>query len=969
MMRINQEEEHYIGRVRPAFHGRVKIGFAKDGRITALDLYWLADNGPYEQQHDCGTGARMASLIYQPPAMRFRGMSMVTNTNPTGSQSQPGGMNAVAIIEPVLSKAARQLGIDQVQMRRINAPEGQAPVGPAGANGRRGTVTSAFVKEALNRGAELFDWEGRKARPKERVGSKVRGIGVAVSPYIAGSVGFDGLFVIKPDGRLAIQSGVGNLGTHSVIDVHRVVAEILDVPWEKCDITWGNTAKHLPWTCISGGSQTIHAMTRAAHAAAMDAKTKLQEIAAKDLGGSPSDYDVANERVFRKGGGRGMSLADAAKRAIALGGKYDGHEVPKDVNPFTKASAAALAGQGLMAVARDAYPRNGQTHSYVASFAEVEVDVETGQYVITDFLAVVDVGTVINPRSLGGQVLGRSMLGISHTIGQNRVRPALRRAAGDALLPEPPAVDSRCAAAHALGGAEHPGSRDAGRRARHRRAAGRQRVRVDSQRALGCARRQRVPPRASDAGHDPDVARRGASRNRGVDSSYIGEGARTGLLRVFESSWLHFDESRYMSKYLIVFSLVIAALTIEHTPGLRAAGGPPSLAPRASASQGPAAAQPARPLLQQYCVTCHNDRLKTGELDPDRRRRDQRAAACRGAREGRPQAAERQMPPEGRRGPTPRRSTRSSPRSKRALDRRRGRGSQSRPGRLAPAEPRPSTSTSSTICWRSTSTAPSCCRATWPGSASTTTPTCCRSRPALMSRYIAAATKISRLAVASPDNRPITQVYKVGFENAQDARMGEDLPFATHGGLAVRHAFPLDGEYVFTLRLKRNGTVSTIDGIEEDEHEIELRIDHALVKRFTIGGKFKGPDPGVLIAVPEDDVEGQKLHDYRMNADKELEVRVPIKAGTRLVSAAFTDTAPAPSSERRSRGRSVWRERRQLAGRRHALHLRAVRRQGREDTPSRRRIFTCRPAAQSQRRGACARKISPRWRGAPTAGR
>ena len=170
MMRINQEEEHYIGRVRPAFHGRVKIGFAKNGRITALDLYWLADNGPYEQQHDCGTGARMASLIYQPPAMRFRGMSMVTNTNPTGSQSQPGGMNAVAIIEPVLAKAARQLGIDQVEMRRINAPAGQAPLGPAGPNGRRGTVTSAFVKEALDRGAELFEWEQRKARSRERTG-------------------------------------------------------------------------------------------------------------------------------------------------------------------------------------------------------------------------------------------------------------------------------------------------------------------------------------------------------------------------------------------------------------------------------------------------------------------------------------------------------------------------------------------------------------------------------------------------------------------------------------------------------------------------------------------------------------------------------------------------------------------------------------------------------------------------------
>ena len=145
---------HYIGRVRPAFHGRVKIGFAKNGRIKAMDLYWLADNGPYEQQHDCGTGARMASLIYQPEAMRFRGMSVVTNTNPTGSQSQPGGMNAVAIIEPILSKAARQLKLDHVDLHRINAPAGKALMGPANPKGQRGYVTSAFLKEALDKGAE-----------------------------------------------------------------------------------------------------------------------------------------------------------------------------------------------------------------------------------------------------------------------------------------------------------------------------------------------------------------------------------------------------------------------------------------------------------------------------------------------------------------------------------------------------------------------------------------------------------------------------------------------------------------------------------------------------------------------------------------------------------------------------------------------------------------------------------------------
>src|SRR5204863_3635304 len=88
---------------------------------------------------------------------------------------------------------------------------------------------------------------------------------------------------------------------------------------------------------------------------------------------------------------------------------------------FTVASAQALSGQGLMAVARDTMPRDGATHSYVAGFAEVEVDLETGVYKIVDFLAVADVGTVIHPRALGGQILGRSMLGIGHALGQKWV--------------------------------------------------------------------------------------------------------------------------------------------------------------------------------------------------------------------------------------------------------------------------------------------------------------------------------------------------------------------------------------------------------------------------------------------------------------------------------------------------------------------------------------------------------------------
>jgi xanthine dehydrogenase molybdenum-binding subunit len=362
----------------------------------------------------------MVSLMYQPPAMRWRGITVLTNTPPRSAQSQPGGFQGITIMEQVLAKASRKLGVDQVAIHRVNAPIGKAPIGPPGRDGKRLYVTSAYVQEALDRGAEMFQWEKRKALPK-RSGAKARGFGVAMSCFVGGSVGFDGLCILKPDGKLYIQSGIGNLGTGSVSDCHRVTAEILGVPWEKCVLTWGSTARNLPWSCPSGGSQTTHAHTRAAYAVAMDAKEKLQQIAAKDLGGKPEDYELANERVFRKGGGAGMSLAQAAKRAIELGGMYDGHELPKGINKMTAASAQAFAGQGLVALAKDTLKHDGQTHSYVAGFAEVEVDLETGKYRILDYLGVADVGTIVHPAALGGQILGRSMLGIGHAIGQKWV--------------------------------------------------------------------------------------------------------------------------------------------------------------------------------------------------------------------------------------------------------------------------------------------------------------------------------------------------------------------------------------------------------------------------------------------------------------------------------------------------------------------------------------------------------------------
>ena len=407
MMRISREEEHYIGRGRAGLHMRAKIGFRQDGRITAMDLVIVQDNGPYAKQNDHRSCAGCAAAMYAPETMRFRGISVLTNTPQRLSRRAPGGVQASMMLDPLVSQAANRLGIDQVAIRTINAPEGGAEYGAANARGGRSRTTSCRLREALEIGAERFNWSERIQRSGQRCGSKVIGVGVGVGNFNGGTTGFDGLMTLRPDGRLYIQQGIGNLGTLSVFDTARVAAEVLGMPWEQCEVIWGRTDKHLPWSMVQGGSNTTQTHSRANYAAAMDLKQRLQEIAATDLGGSPDDYEVADARVHRRGNrGRGLSFAQAAERAIALGGRFDGHELPEDINPFTVASATALAGLGVMGVAKDTYGTTGGTRAFGAGFAEVEVDLETGQVKILDYLGVGDVGTVLNPRGLEAQLHG-----------------------------------------------------------------------------------------------------------------------------------------------------------------------------------------------------------------------------------------------------------------------------------------------------------------------------------------------------------------------------------------------------------------------------------------------------------------------------------------------------------------------------------------------------------------------------------
>ncbi|MDX1395719.1 MAG: molybdopterin cofactor-binding domain-containing protein, partial [Gemmatimonadota bacterium] len=417
MLRITRYEENYIGRGRPGFQAWTRMGFRNDGKITGIDLYIVQDHGPYGRSGDHLTASQVADLMYQPDAMRFRGLTVFTNTPPRSAQRAPGGASIVAMLEPIVDKAARELGLDRLAIRRMNAPGHDAQFGA-----NRSTLTSAFVREAFDVGAERFDWAGKQALSGQRNGTKVTGIGIGLSPFVGGSSGFDGLLVLRPDGMLHIHQGIGNLGTHSMADTGRAAADVLGLDWEHCAIIWGDSSQHLPFSSVQAGSQTTHAHTRANHAAGMDMRQKLVEIAAMDLGGSPDAYEVGGGRVYaRANPGRGMTFARAAQRAMELGGRYTGEELPDDINDATRVSATALAGQGLMGVAKDNYSHEGATYSFVVGFAVVELDVETGDVRLVDYLASTDCGTVVHPRSLGAQLHGGAVQGFGQARSQKWV--------------------------------------------------------------------------------------------------------------------------------------------------------------------------------------------------------------------------------------------------------------------------------------------------------------------------------------------------------------------------------------------------------------------------------------------------------------------------------------------------------------------------------------------------------------------
>ena len=231
--------------------------------------------------------------------------------------------------------------------------------------------------------------------------------------------------------------------------------------------------------------------------------------------------------------------------------------------------------------------------------------------------------------------------------------------------------------------------------------------------------------------------------------------------------------------------------------------------------------------------------------------------------------------------------------------------------------------------------------------------------PLLAEKYVAAADKISRLAIGTPSIRPATEMYTVPEKLTQHDRMSEDLPFGSRGGISVRHNFPTDGEYVINIRLTRN-LDNYIRGLGEP-HQVDIRLDGARLKLITVGGEHKGKSGPIYTFVNKDYKGDPEQEKYEFGADLGLEVRFEVSAGPHLVGVSFLKEYVEPETVLMPRNlQSLFADRGDYKGGDPLIAAVGIsgpyNPKGLGETPSRRRVFSCYPSAIHEEE-PCARNI------------
>ena len=231
-----------------------------------------------------------------------------------------------------------------------------------------------------------------------------------------------------------------------------------------------------------------------------------------------------------------------------------------------------------------------------------------------------------------------------------------------------------------------------------------------------------------------------------------------------------------------------------------------------------------------------------------------------------------------------------------------------------------------------------------------------------LERYLSVARQVTRLAIGLPPTRPGIETFEIPLHVVQDDRQSEDLPLGSRGGLAIPYNFPVDGEYLIRVRLRRQYQ-DYIMGMGWPQ-QLDVRLDGQLLKRFTVGGNVPGRPVAASYAGAGEpgfagDLEWEEF--MQVTGDAGLEVRVPVEAGPRVVGVSFVRELWEPEGlpQPLQRGRVLTNDQIymgyaavgsiQIGGPYQIVGVA-------QDTPSRREIFVCRPRLVAEEQ-TCATKI------------
>ncbi len=412
-------------------HTRGRMGCTKDGRLTFARFDHLIDNGGYGFKDDVGFFC--VDMWGKASHGHYAVHGINTNLLTAGCMRGVGDCTLGASVEQVADQLAEKVGLDPIEFRLKNQITGGDDLRMQHSkHNMKGSMkeyiagiredlradwpelfklSSGGTADILKMGAERFRWSERWAgwgKPNWSEGPRRRAVGVGTGAHVCG-VEFEGstsaVVRINPDGSLKVHCSVGRQGQGSETTQCQVAAEEMGVPLDMVEIETGDTDS-CPWSHGSLASNTMYRVGWATRAATQDARRQLLEIAAREHFEvtDPNELDITGGLVHPKG------QPDSNSRLSIS-------DVLNIIRSDTLGQTSSITGRPAVPMP----PSTTFARQFGAQFVEVEVDVETGQIKLLDYVAAQDSGTVMNPQVLKNQVIGGAICGAGFAIYEHLV--------------------------------------------------------------------------------------------------------------------------------------------------------------------------------------------------------------------------------------------------------------------------------------------------------------------------------------------------------------------------------------------------------------------------------------------------------------------------------------------------------------------------------------------------------------------